>query len=206
MTRSSSVLAKAYGVTAVPEDANVAAYVASQQERFLALSEPEEPTPPEPVVTVATTPAEAMAETPVEQAAVPAVAAEDPLAIKQPLGIIGSPSDAPAGSSDWGLSTTFNISRDGLRSGYAPKVGLSVNPFFKHNNSILASVLPDGRFALLSDILQLVNVAPGKRNGEPGQQRHAVHRLHQIWSAGRQSLHPCRRHDAHQLRETFADQ
>jgi hypothetical protein len=109
-----------------------------------------------------------MTETPVEQAAVPAVAAEDPLAIKQPLGIIGSPSDAPAGSSDWGLSTTFNISRDGLRSGYAPKVGLSVNPFFKHNNfgiGLQAFFLTDGSlFAPTSYSLSTLRQGSGTAN------------------------------------------
>ncbi len=136
-----SALAKAYGVTYVPEDAQVASYIAMQKEEYLASLRQESPAvlPPEPVVTVA-------AEEPA--VSVPAAVYEtDPLAIKGPQGIVGADSGVPAPATDWGVSASFDISRDGIRGSSLPKIGISINPFFHHNSfaiGLQAFFLTDG--------------------------------------------------------------
>ena len=133
-----SAIAAQYGISIVPEDPTVAAYIDSQNARLAAFAEKKEPVAPaddvvvEPIVAQVAEPVET-AVVPIESTVAPPETVDDPLAIKQPLGIVGGPSAAPADSSDWGVSTTFTVSRDGLGGTDNPMVGISINPFFNHN-------------------------------------------------------------------------
>jgi len=157
-----SALAKSFGITHVPLDSDVVTFIEKQKARYaaqqivpvvtetLVAKEPAlEVTEPadiakEPALEV-TEPAD-IVETPVVVEGEPApeeilvtedvpaqTITESPLAIKQPLGITASVSEAPADSFDWGLSATLTVSRDSFASGQTPKLGLSINPFFNHN-------------------------------------------------------------------------
>ncbi|PKL10398.1 MAG: hypothetical protein CVV52_18615, partial [Spirochaetae bacterium HGW-Spirochaetae-8] len=129
-----SAIAAQYGISIVPEDPTVAAYIDSQNARLAALAEKKEPVAPAddvvpaPMVAQVAEPVET-AVVPSESTVAPSETVDDPLAIKQPLGIVGGPSAAPPDSSDWGVSTTFTVSRDGLGGTDNPMVGISINPF-----------------------------------------------------------------------------
>ena len=133
-----SAIAAQFGISVVPEDPAVAAYIDSQNARLATVEAKKEPTvPTDDVVAV---PVVAQVAEPVDTAIVSGESTvatpepvDDPLAIKQPLGIIGGPSAAPPDSSDWGVTTTFTVSREGLSGTDNPMVGISINPFFNHN-------------------------------------------------------------------------
>ncbi len=126
-----SALANYVGITHVPANSEVMAYIEQQKARYAAqqivpvvtdtVTVAEKPVPVEPK-----TEAIPVAEPTVEEK-------ESPLVIQQPLGITGSPDEAPASSFDWGVSTRFTVSHDGVSSGGSSKIGLSINPFFNHN-------------------------------------------------------------------------
>ena len=134
----SSALASLYGIENVPPDEDVQRYIESQEARYAAMTMPSEPKTPaieitEPVVEKETV-VEAV-EPPVEteEAVVETKSVEDPLAIKEPLGIVASTEATPADVFDWGVVTSFNLSRDGFTGSSTPKMGLSINPFYHRN-------------------------------------------------------------------------
>ncbi len=111
-------LAQQFGIKEIPSDAEVATFVENQIINYLALQQIRE----EDV------------EIPVEVAT---VATDDAITIKEPLGIISSEDQKVESSFDFGVATTFNVSRDSFYANRKPKIGFSVNPFINHKNFAL---------------------------------------------------------------------
>lgn len=117
-----TVLASLYGITQVPENASVRTYIENQKARFTALKKPSESTPQTQEVEMSS-----------QVQAQPETAVADALTIREPLGIVSSSIDSAESSTEWGISTSFTVSRDGITGSSTPKVGLSINPFFHRN-------------------------------------------------------------------------
>ncbi|MGI6466341.1 MAG: hypothetical protein ACOXZZ_01900 [Sphaerochaetaceae bacterium] len=117
-----SSLAQALGIYTVPYDPQVDSFVASAKAQ---LEKDQE------VVFVSLDP-EAK-EIKVEEVA---VRDDDAITIKQPSGVV-SATESGKGRSDWGVSATFNLTRDTFDSGTEPLVGFSINPFIRINNFAL---------------------------------------------------------------------
>lgn len=138
---TTSTLAAAYGIYNIPSDLEVASYIEEQKQKYIALTTVVEPEIIEEEIVL-----EAKE---VEQEVVVAKEKEDDaITIKQPLGIISEQDEfVETVSTDWGVSTTFNLTRDTLKSGQKALVGFSVNPFINHKNFALglqAYFLTDG--------------------------------------------------------------
>lgn len=147
---ANSSLAQAYGVTVVPPNTDVQAYIDGQKQRLAAMTTAPEVQVEVPKVSVAVSepepvsiPSEELPEVLIEQpaavetAVIPPKDADDSLTIKAPLGITGSPSDASAESFDYGVSSTFSVSRTGIGSTQDDNTllaGISINPFFSRNS------------------------------------------------------------------------
>jgi len=130
---SASTLAQAFGILNVPYDDEITSFIDQQNSHYLALLPKEAVVEKEKVEVPETKVIEVVEPKEVEVA----VKTDDAITIKQPLGIISAQETTTEGGLDWGVSATFNLTRDTFNLGKNPLVGFSLNPFISYKNFAL---------------------------------------------------------------------
>ncbi len=126
-----STLAAQYGITSVPEKAEVRSYIEQQQSRLAAMQTESAPSAQDEVAVTTEAVAVTVEETPKAEAAAPSP--DEALTIREPLGIVSSDETPVEETPDWGVKTTMTLSRIGTGTAGVPSMGISVNPFYHRN-------------------------------------------------------------------------